>query len=402
MNEKLALEGGSPVRMAPFPSWPIWDEAEERQLLEVLHSGAWGMLDGNKVHSFERAFAEYQQARYGVCMANGSVALEVALRAVGIGRGDEVITTPYTFAATVNSVIAVGAIPILIDIDPRSFLIDAAKIKEAVTARTKAILPVHIAGQPADMDVILDIADRYGMAVVEDACQAWGAEWKGRRVGAMGNAGAFSFQSSKNIAAGEGGIVVTNDERLADLCWSYHNVGRRQDGLWYEHVRLGWNYRMTEWQGALLLAQLARLDDLTQRRQQNAQKLTDALSKIAGIYPATVDARVTRHAWHLYMFRRDPDLSHGGSRDWFLDALRAEGVPCAPGYVSLSQSPALRDGLNWLRGFVPEVAEPRPCPVAERIGASEAVWLTQSLLLGGDQEVSDIATAIEKVQRSAR
>jgi len=402
MNEKLALEGGSPVRTAPFPSWPVWDETEERELLEVLHSGAWGMLDGHKVHTFERAFAGYQQARYGICMANGSVALEVALRAVGVGRGDEVITTPYTFAATVNSILTVGAVPILVDIDPSSFLIDAARIEEVISGRTKAILPVHMGGQPANMDAILGIAGRHGLLVVEDACQAWGAEWKGRRVGALGNAGAFSFQSSKNIAAGEGGIVVTNDERLADLCWSYHNVGRRQDGLWYEHVRLGWNYRMTEWQGALLLAQLARLDDLTRRRQHNAQKLTAALSTIPGIYPATVDARVTRHAWHLYMFRFDPDLAHGRSRHGFLEALRAEGVPCAPGYVSLSQSPALRDGLDWLRGFVPDVPEARPCPIAERVGASEAVWLTQNLLLGGDQEVSDIATAVEKVQRSAR
>ena len=352
MQEKLAIDGGSPVRSKDFPSWPVWDEQEEKLLLEVLHSGKWGMLNGEKVHQFERAFADYQQARYGLCLVNGTAALEVALRAAGVEPGDEVITTPYTFIATINAALQLGAIPVFVDIDPNSFLIDAGKIEAAITPRTRAILPVHLGGQPADMDTILGLAKKYGLAVVEDACQAWGAEWKGRRVGALGDLGTFSFQASKNITAGEGGIILTNRPELADLCWSLHNVGRSKDGLWYEHIRQGWNYRMTEWQAAVLLPQLTRADGLAEQRSQNARRLSDGLCQIPGIQLASVDRRVTRHAWHIFIFRYQADAFGGRPRAEFLRALQAEGVPCAPGYLPINQSPAIEDGLMRLRKWI--------------------------------------------------
>jgi dTDP-4-amino-4,6-dideoxygalactose transaminase len=251
------------------------------------------------------------------------------------------------------------------------------------------------------MDVILDLASTHGLAVVEDACQAWGAEWRGRRVGALGALGAFSFQASKNISAGEGGIVVTNDDQLADMCWSLHNVGRRKGGLWYEHVRQGGNYRLTEWQGGILLAQLARLDSLAERRQRSAERLTEELGQIPGISPVKVNPLVTRHAWHLFIFRYEPQSAGGRSRDEFIEALRAEGIPCSPGYVPLTQSPALHDGLDRLRTFLSDVPGVRPCPVAERLCTQEAVWLQQNLLLGGEQGVADIVSAVSKIQGSS-
>ncbi len=402
MNERLAIQGGVPIRQKPFPAWPIWDENEERQLLEVLHSGNWGMLAGPKVHAFERTFAKYQQAKYGICVVNGTAALEVALSALGVGPGDEVITTPYTFVATINAVLMLGAIPILVDVNPETIGIDVTQIEDAITSKTKAILPVHIAGQPADMDAILTIAEKHGLRVAEDACQAWGAEWCGQRVGALGELGTFSFQASKNITAGEGGIIVTNDDKLADICWSLHNVGRRKGGLWYEHVRLGWNYRLTEWQGAVLLAQLARADELAERRSRNALYLSEALKSIPGIQPFEVDPRVTRHAWHIFTFRYRSEEFGGMSRDRFIEVMQAEGIPCAPGYVPLNQSPALLDGLKGLQRFLEDVPPPRPCPVAEQICAQQAVWLTQNMLLGGEQDMDDIVEAIAKIRRLAK
>jgi dTDP-4-amino-4,6-dideoxygalactose transaminase len=400
MTEKLAIEGGDPVRREAFPAWPIWDQSEEKQLLEVLHSGHWGMLSGTKVHAFERAFADYQQAKHGICVVNGTAALEIAIRAVGVGPGDEVITTPYTFVATVNASLAVGAVPILVDVDPATFCIDVEQIESAITPRTKAILPVHIGGHPADMDAILDIARKHGLRVVEDACQAWGAEWRGRRVGALGDLGAFSFQASKNINAGEGGIVLTDDDQLEEMVWSLHNVGRRKGGLWYEHVRVGWNYRMTEWQGAILLAQLARADELAGRRDRNARYLAEALQSIPGIFSLKTDPRVTRHAWHLFIFRYQREAFGGLPRDKFLAALQAEGIPCAPGYVPLDQSPALLDGLSRLRAFREDVPPPRTCPVADRLCTQEAVWLTQNMLLGSQPDMDDVVRAIAKIRRS--
>ena len=304
--------------------------------------------------------------------------------------------------ATVNAVLTVNAIPILVDITEDSFNLDPAQIEAAVTSRTKAIMPVHFAGQPADMDAVLDVAERHGLRVVEDACQGWGAEWRGQRVGALGDLGAVSFQSSKNVNAGEGGIILTNDDALEDLVWSMANVGRTREGLWYEYAREGWNSRMTEWQGAILLAQLERADELAARRHRNATYLSERLAAIPGIHPLPVDSRVTSHAWHLFIFRYQRDAFGGLPRAEFLEALEAEGVPASPGYhLPINQTPPLLGGLERLRGFMDDVPPPRACPVAERMCKEEAVWLAQNMLLGEQADMDDIAEAIIKIQRWA-
>ncbi len=400
-TDRLAVDGGQPTRTTPFPAWPVADECEERLLLEVLHSGKWGELSGDKVTTFAARFAAFQGAKYGVCVPNGTMALEMGLRALGVGPGDEVITTSYTFIATASAALSLGAKPVFVDIDPRTGNIDPEKIAAAVTPRTKAIVPVHFGGQPADLDGVVVVAQRHGLRVLEDAAQAWGAEWQGRRVGAIGNAGTFSFQMSKNMTAGEGGIVVTDDDALNDLCWSLHNVGRVREGAWYQHEILGWNFRMTEWAGAVLLAQLERLPEQMPVREASAQYLDGALAEIPGISPLETDRRVTRHARHLYPIRYDATRFGNHPRAAFIAAMHAEGVPCiSAGYVPLTQSPAIHRALHDL--FGPDsVAGIAPCPLADEAG-EQVLWIYQNALLGDREDMESIAVAMEKIQAAWR
>jgi dTDP-4-amino-4,6-dideoxygalactose transaminase len=401
--DTLAIEGGTPVRSRPWPRWPIFDETEEQAILEVVRSGKWWSVEGTKVREFEEAFARFQDAQFAVCVTNGTAALEVALRAAHIGCGDEVIVPPYTFIATATAVLAVGATPVFVDVEEESLNIDPTKIEEAITPRTRAIIPVHIAGCPADMDGVLEVARKHNLLVIEDAAQAHAAEWKGTKVGAIGDMGCFSFQASKNLNAGEGGAVLTNNPHWADQVWSVHNVGRVRGGRWYEHHVLGSNFRMTEFQAAILLAQLKRLPEQTERRTQNAHRLTEMLSQIPGIRPPRPDPRVTRHAYHLYIFRYDKNHFGGRPREDFLKALNAEGIPCSAGYVPLYKErvflnrPISKDlcQLSTLKDY-----SKVQCPVCERACYEEAVWLYQNMLLGDERDIEDIATAVAKVQRA--
>ncbi len=397
MTGQLAINGGTPVRSEPFPAWPVFDEREEQAVLAALRSGAWGENNGTRVVEFGNAFAAFQGARHAVCVPNGTIALELALQTLGIGPGDEVITTPYTFIATPASILSLGARPVFVDIDPNTYNLDPEKIEAAITPQTKAILPVHLGGQPADMDAIRDVAQRHGLRIVEDACQAWGAQWQGQGVGAIGDLGAFSFQSSKNITSGEGGIVLTNDDELYERAWSLHNVGRVRDGAWYQHELLGRNLRMPELAAAILLVQLERLPEHMRIRDTNAGYLTAALTEeVPGITPIATDPRVTRESHHLYQMRYDPDAFGGRSRDDFLSALQAEGIsPTSAGYVPLHQSPAIQRTLN--DRFGPDSLTPHPLPVAEAAGQS-TIWLQQTALLGTKADMDSIIDAMKKIQ----
>ena len=403
---KLAIEGGVPVRdvtARPWPRWPVYDSSEEEALLRVLHSGCWWSVPGSEGKEFEREFAEFQHAGFGVGCANGTVALETALRALRIGCGDEVIVPAYTFVATASAVLGIGAVPVFVDIDPETLNIDTNAIEAAITPRTAGVIPVHIAGRPADMDAVLAIARRYGLAVIEDAAQAHGAAWRGRRVGAIGDIGSFSFQASKNLNSGEGGIVLTNREELADASWSVVNIGRVRTGGWYEHQVYGSNFRLTEFQAALLRTQLKRLPEQTARRTACAQALRDCLGGIDGIRLPADDPRITCHAYHLFTFRYNTDAFGGRTTAQFLKALAAEGIPCSDGYV-----PLYREGL-----FVQHTAgQDKGChagrhieypsmflPICEQVCA-DTVWLEQTLLLSDPAEMGDIATAIARIQQA--
>jgi len=399
--DKLTICGGEPIRTAPFPAWPVFGAEDEKALTDVLHSGKWFL--GDRVAELERAFTAYHEARYGVAVSNGTTALQVALTAIGIQPGDEVIVPPYTFIATASAVTETGGVPVFADVDAETYLIDPEAVEAAITERTRGLIAVHIGGQPADLDRLVEVAQRHSIRLIEDSAQAHNAAWKGRKVGAIGDLGTFSFQASKNLNSGEGGFITSDDRELSERAWSIHNCGRSREGAWYEHPLIGGNYRMSEFHAALLLSQMRHLDEQTARRTRNAELLTSLLSEIDGIAPLKVDSRVTTHAYHLYIFRYDGASFGGASRDRFIEALGAEGIPCSSGYRPLYQEPAFAaryqdypfDSPHF--GGKPDYTSVH-CPVTERICAEEAVWLTQSLFLGTEDDMGDIAAAVRKIR----
>ena len=388
----LAINGGTPVRTTPIGQWPVFGKEEEELLVAALRSGIWGSIDGTFVKEFEEAFAGAHDARHGVATVNATMGLSVALKAVGIQPGDEVIVPPYTFIATASAALMLGAIPVFVDVDPETLLIDPAGIDAAVTPRTRAIVPVHHGGSPADMDGVMAAARRHDLRVVEDAAQAHGAAWRGRPVGAIGDVGVFSFQSSKPVNAGEGGIMLTDDDELDELLWSYRNVGRRRGGEWYEHVRIGWNLRLGEFQGAVLLAQMARMPAQQAQRTAAAAVLDARLSQIPGVVPVKVPDGVTAHSWYTYHWRWLGAADGGLHKMRFAEVLRAEGIPVFHGYVPLNRNEALRAEVARLGG-----AEPAACPAAERAAADEVLMFSMPILLGGPDDLDDVVRAVEKV-----
>jgi len=381
-----AILGGRPVRERPFPSWPIFDRREEELLLQALRSGRWS-VGGGLQEEFERRFAEFQHARHALLCSSGTAALKIALKAMGLSPGDEVIIPAYTFIATATSALDLGLKISYADIDPESYTIDPESARGLVTEKTRAIIPVHIAGRPADMDALRELAEEKGLMILEDAAQAHGAEWRGRRVGAIGDAGIFSFYQSKNITCGEGGAVTTDDDEIAEKVWSLRNVGRPRAGPWYEHKIYGWNYRITEFQAAVLLAQLERAPELMERRERGARILDKLLEEIDGVEPLRPDPRVTRHAYHLYIFKYDSRAFANLRKERFVEALRAEGIPCSSGYRPLYSYP-----------FLPRS---KPLPNVEKASWEEAVWIPQYVLLAEREDLEDVQEAILKIKRNA-
>lgn len=395
----LALFGGKPVRRRPYPSWPRFSRRERRALIEVLNSRRWGTL-GPKVSEFEQEFASYLGVRHCTAVTNGTASLEVVLRALDVGPGDEVVVPPYTFIATATAVLAVGATPVFADIDAATNTLAADAAEAAVTDRTKAIIPVHIAGIPADMDAIVTVGERTGTPIVEDAAQAHGSEWRGKKLGGLGTAGSLSFQLSKNLSAGEGGAVVTNDASLAERVWSVHHVGRRRNGEWYAHYELGGNYRMTDWQAAVLLSQLERLDGQIDVRERNAAVLDRELATLDGVSTFRRDERATRITYHLYMFRYYAAEFGGAPKERFVDALRAEGIPASTGYVEIQKQPLFaHPSVTRIVGDVDFAAI--SLPNAER-ACRETVWIEQNALLGSETATMDIVKAVTKVREHAQ
>jgi len=384
--ELPAILGGEPVRKKPYPSWPIHDKREEELLLEALRSGRWS-VGGRFQEEFERRFAEFQHAKHALLCSSGTAALKIALKAMGLKPGDEVIVPAYTFLATATSAIDLGLKVVYADIDPDTYTIDPESARSIMSERTRAIIPVHIAGRPADMDAVRELAEEKSLLILEDAAQAHGAEWRGRRVGAIGDAGIFSFYQSKNITCGEGGAITTDDDEIAEKVWSLRNVGRPRKGPWYEHKLYGWNYRITEFQAAVLIAQLERAPELMKRRERGARILDKLLSEIDGITPLKPDNRVTKHAYHLYIFKYDSREFSNLPKQRFVEALSAEGIPCSAGYRPL-----------YSYAFLPPS---KPLPNTERASYNEAVWIPQYVLLADEGDLEDIPRAIEKIKRNA-
>lgn len=408
---KPAKLGGAKAHPGGFPGWPVYDQTEERALLDVLRSGRWFRGSGPAVAEFEKEYAGLTGAKHCVATSCGTSALTTVLGGLDIGPGDEVLIPPYTFIATYNVVALNYALPIFVDSDLESFQIDANKIEAAITKETRAILPVHIGGSPADMDKILEVGKKHSVPVIEDACQAHLAEWRGRKVGTLGLAGCFSFQASKNLNSGEGGAVLTNDAQFAEVCYNFHNQGRARQVTGYNFTYSGTrgsNLRLSEFQGRLLLAQMTRVIEQTNRRTENANYLTKLLSEIPGIKPAKLYEGTTRSAYHLYMFRFDQTRFTGLDRGRFISALGAEGVPASGGYGVMNTEAyvsSLAKNPRFLRVYGEKrmqqwLEQNQNCPQNEKLCA-EAVWFTQNMLLGSREDMEQIADAIRKIQGHA-
>jgi len=396
---ELAINGGKPVRKKPFPAWPIFGKAEEKALVEVLRSGKWG-IGGEKNVEFSQAYAMWLKVKRVVTCTNGTAAIEIALRAVGVKPADEVIVPSYTFVATASSVLSMGAVPIFADIEPETYMIDPESVEAAITPKTKAIIPVHIGGGPADLDRIMKIAREHDFRVIEDAAQAHGAEWNGRRIGGDGDMAIWSFQSSKNLTSGEGGALSTNNEEVGEDAWSIMNCGRRKDRQWYEHFILGSNFRMTEFQAAVLLKQLAKVEGQMKTRDKSATYLAKRLKEVEGIAPLESYPQTTRHAHHLFIMRYDRNSFGGVPKEKFVQAMNKEGIPLAPGYtVPLHELPAIR---NYNLPYVNLDYSTTKLPVTERACKEEGMWFHQSVLLGTKKDMDDIVEAFLKVKKYSR
>jgi len=381
----LAIAGGVPVRRDAFARWPIFDERERIALAEVLESRSWGGYN-SKIKEFEEAFAAFHQARFGVSASNGTVTLEAALLAAGIGPGDEVIVPPITFIATATAALRVGATPVFADIGA-DYNINPKRVEEALSERTRAIIAVHFGGRPADMDAISSLAAKHHLLVVEDAAHAHGASWRGRRVGTLGDIASFSFQQSKNMTAGEGGMLIGNRSDLIDGARSIFNQGRIPGGAWYQHENLGTNQRLTAWQAAVLLVQLQRLPEQVALRAENARYLDERLRELDFIEPLALDPRVTEPSYYLYMVRLRLDRMPGVSRDLFLKALAAEGIPGIGSYPH----PLYENGVFHKYGF-----HRTDCPEAVRM-CRESFWVSHEILLSERRDLNDFVSALVKV-----
>lgn len=405
MNKTLAINGGDPVKEFPFDPWPVYDENEREALMEVLESRIWWRTPGTATLNFEREFAKFQQAKHGIAVTNGTAAIEVVMAALGIGPGDEVIVPDFTFVATASAVLFAGALPVIVDICPGTYCIDPDLVERAITDRTKAIIAVHMGGHPADLDRLQEITNRHNLLLVEDSAHAHGSEWNGKKIGAIGNAGTFSFQASKLMTAGEGGIIITNDDEIERLARSAHDCGRMPAEWFYSHFIYGSNYRLSEWQGAVLSQQLKRLPDQTRVRTDNARFLDNELSQIDGITPQALDERCTLNGHYAYIFHYNKEAFAGVSTNRFIEAFNAEGIPTQASYPPLHDLELFKSG-EYRKRLCPAQADEthkflmEEFPITLR-AAWETVWLPQTVLLGTHNDMELVIEAIQKIQLQA-
>ncbi|MBW7996481.1 MAG: DegT/DnrJ/EryC1/StrS family aminotransferase [Candidatus Glassbacteria bacterium] len=405
---KLALAGGKPLSKTGYQiKWPVVTEADVKAVERVARTGEWWRYDGREVEKFEKEFGKYHDAGNVLGVSNGTVAIEIALRACGIEPGDEVIVPAVTFIASASAVLMARAVPVFADIVEDTCQIDPADVKKKLTPRTKAIVVVHYAGYPVDMDAIMVIARKHKLRVVEDCAHAQGSEWHGRKVGAIGDIGTFSFQQSKSLTCGEGGAVITDSAELYNNAYAYHHIGRTLNSEKYQHTIVGPNYRITEFQGAILRTQLRKLQAQTLKRMENAARLTAALADIPGLEPLKKDSRITQRGYYFHVLSFDSQ-KFGLSRDTFLDAMAAEGAPLGVGYgAPVYQLPVFRE-MSFGRSGCPltcghykgkmNYAEVT-CPVAEKVSRNRHVTVQNDILLT-ERNIDLIARAVIKVSEN--
>jgi dTDP-4-amino-4,6-dideoxygalactose transaminase len=416
MTAELTILGGEPVRSEPYPRWPEHDERDVRAVSKVIESGQWGgyPYPGPQTAAFARRFEEIQGGGHAVCMVNGTITMEVALRAADIGWGDEVIVPAYTFQATAAAPMSAGAIPVIVDVDHETYTLDPRKIEAAITPHTKAIIPVHLGAQMADMDAIMDIAERHHLIVIEDCAHAHGAKWDGKGAGTIGHFGSFSLQSSKILTTGEGGILLCRTPQLAARAAAIVDCGRphsaagdhgEADGF-EEGVSftMGGNYRMTEMQSALGNVALERFPEQVKQREAMIGYMEECLSEVPGVRLLKRDERHTTRSFYRFIFAIDPE-KFGAGHDVVCALLDSEGIPCWVGYEVMNRYSLFRPGESKLPvpSAFPEKfqLDQMSFPVAERACEHEAVWLDESIFRSGQQGVNDAVAAIAKIQANA-
>ena len=403
---ELAVNGGTPVRSTPYPAWPASDDEYVEAVSEVVRGGEWGGFPepGVNATAFEEAFAAYQGARHGVLMMNGTVTMEVACKALDVGWGDEVIVPALTFAATANAPMAAGALPVIVDVTPETWCIDPDRVEAAITPRTRAIIPVHLGHQMADMDRLTEIADRHGLAVIEDCAHAHGQEWRGRGAGCIGDFGSFSHQSSKILTSGEGGTLLANDDTRARRAHSIIDCGRAKDTEEKEFT-FGANYRLSELNAALLVVAMRRFPVQQEERAPNGLRFERLAADIPGVRVMPRDRRITRWSFYNYILAIDPSAFGGATNETVCAALEAEGIPAEVQYPPMSRYELFQPSLSRLPVAVEhaERLDPRGMsfPVAEAAGLRESVYLMEAVFRDGERGVQDAVDALAKVQRHA-
>jgi dTDP-4-amino-4,6-dideoxygalactose transaminase len=403
---KLAIAGGKPLRKKRFDPWPIYTEKEKRALQDVLTNHNWGgqPFPGKHAEAFGKKFAALHTAKYGQCVNTGTVAIQAALKAIDIRPGDEVIVPAYTWEGTVGPVLLMNAVPVFVDVDPETYCLDARLVEQAITPKTRAFLPVHLGMRFADLDILIPLAAKHGIKVIEDCAHAHGGMWRDKGAGSMGDVGAFSFQSSKLITSGEGGAVITNNLEYFERVQSYINAGRRSVTDKFHHRIVGFNYRLGEFQAAVLGAQLERLPKQAKQREKNMKRFESRLQNTCGIGLLKPEPRITRLAPYGYVLKYFAAQAKDVPRAAFVAALQQEGIPCdglfyEPVYRSslFPLDPTDFPALSWGRPKPLDLRNMYRCPVSERAAYHEAVWFPHHLFLGDKEKVDNTADAIFKV-----
>ncbi len=407
---KLAIKGGHKVRTLPFPKHPIIGDEEKRQVMEVLESGnlstfiasaGENFLGGKKIREFEKKFAEYIGTNYAIAFNSASSALHAAVVSVGVKPGEEVIVPPTTFTSTATCALMHNAIPVFSDVKEDIYCLDPAKIENVLSSLTKAIIPVHLFGHACDMDEIKQFADKHDLRIIEDCAQAPGAKYKGKTLGTIGDCGVFSFQESKNMMTGEGGMLVTDNEEIAKIAQMVRNHGEvilpEMKDRTYKSEFLGWGYRMTELEAAIGIAQLSKLDVLNDQRIKLANYLSSKINKIDGLSHVKYD--FVKHVYWMVGFSYD-ESKIGIPRDLFCEALRAEGIPVFGGYVKpLYLNPLYLEKRAFAFKHYTGKAkyEKGICPVAEKLHEKELINMIICRPPVTLSDIDDIVSAILKI-----
>lgn len=379
-----------------FPLWPIWDDRDKKSLVEVLESGVWAGSRAKKIQSFSKKFASFQGANYGICLANGTVTIEAALVACNIGEGDEVIVPAITFFSTASAVVRVNAVPVIVDVEKETLNIDTKIIEKVITKNTKAIIAVHVGGMLCDLYELKRISKKYNLRLIEDCAHSHGSSWNGLGCGAHGDFGSFSFQHSKLLTSGEGGMLLSNDKNLIEKAWNYSNCGREINKPLYHHATIGSNYRMTEWQAAILDTQLEKYPKQLSKRNESALFLDKSFSNIEGIYPQKRDQRITMCGYYCYIFYIDNIIYGRDACKIIFKLLSAKGVPLSLPYPSINELDVFKNS-NFAPTIRHSFAIKNTSTPNSKYAVENSIWFNHRVLLSSTNTLNSLVQFISQV-----